>query len=167
MNRILIYLSTIFLLLLSCNEKSTQVDESFYLSYSYSTEIDYIDIQIQNLKLTCTYVDKEKIKNRCAKWIKQSPCWTSEDFITLNLELSKKELVECKKVAEQNNIFDLNNYYGPPSGERCYAKTLIVKINNKEKQIIHCSSPKNETAPEAFNNVINKINELINQKTKK
>jgi hypothetical protein len=144
-------------------QKSTNQSKKLLVKYHYTTEVSYYDVQIDGTKIIYTKTDDEKIKERCAQWIKQSPCWTQQDLITKEAELTSKEIADFKKFIETSKVKQLKNYYGPAQGERCYSYTL--KIDKKE--IVYCSRPNGPSEPEAFTKVVEKIKEIVEQKFSK
>lgn len=134
-----------------------------FVSYYYTTEGSYYDVKIEGSKITFTHTDYEKIKDRCAQWIQQSPCWTQQDLITEEAQLTSQEITDLKNLIEETKIMQLENYYGPEQGARCYSYTLKID----EKQITYCSRPDGPSEPEAFTKVTEKIQEIVTQKFSK
>ncbi len=136
---------------------------SLSISYHYTTEGSSYNAKIENSKIVFTHTDYEKIKDKCAQWIQQSPCWTQEDLITEEAQLTSQEITDLKNLIEETKIMQLENYYGPSQGERCYP--YILKID--EKEINYCSRPDGPSQPEAFTKVTGKIQEIVTQKFSK
>jgi hypothetical protein len=130
------------------------------IRYHYSTEGSFYDVQIVGSKITFIHTDYEKLKEKCAQWIRQFPCWTSEDLITEEAQLTNREITDLKNLIEETKIMQLENYYGPLQRERCYPYTLKID----EKEIIYCSRPDGPPQPEAFAKVTAKIQEIVTQK---
>lgn len=157
---LLVIMSTIFVV--GCVQQSSN-QSPLSISYHYTTEGNSYNAQIDDLKITFTHTDYEKIKDRCAQWIKQSPCWTEEDLITEEAHLTSQEITDLKNLIEETKIMQLEDYYGPSQGERCYP--YILKID--EKEINYCSRPEGPSQPEAFSKVTEKIQEIVTQKFSK
>ncbi|MBI2672027.1 hypothetical protein HYX16_03785 [Candidatus Woesearchaeota archaeon] len=143
-----------------CTQQSSNQTPKLSMSYHYTTEGSYYNVKIEGSEITFTHIDYEKINEKCAQWIQQSPCWTQQDLITEKAQLSNQETTDLKRLIEESKIIQLENYYGPLQGERCYP--YILKIG--EKEINYCSRPNGPSQPEAFIKVSEKIQEIVTQK---
>jgi len=141
-------------------QRSSGQSRELSVSYHYTTERIYYDAQIEGSKIIFTHADYEKIRERCAQWPQQSPCWTQQDLITEESQLTRQEIIDLKNFIEEIKIMQLENYYGPKQEARCYPYT--IKIN--EKEIVYCSGPGAPSKPEAFIKVVDKIQEIVAQK---
>jgi len=144
----------------SCVQQTSKPNKELSVSYHYTTEGSSYDAQIKGSKIIFTHTNYEKIKEKCAQWIQQSPCWTQQDLITEEAQLSNQEITDLNNLIEETKIMQLENYYGPEKGARCYSYTL--KIDDKE--IMYCSRPDGPSQPEAFTKVSEKIQEIVTQK---
>lgn len=142
------------------SQKELDQSQELSLSYHYTTEGAYYDVKIEGLRITLTHTDYEKIKEKCAQWVQQSPCWTEEDLIAEEAQLTNQEIIDLQNLISETKIIQLENYYGPEQGERCYPYTLRID----EKEITYCSSPDGPARPKAFSEVSQKIQEIVIQK---
>jgi len=150
-------------LISGCVKGPEEKPKELSVSYYYTSEGSYYDVKIEGSKITYTHTDYEKIKERCAQWIQQSPCWTQQDLITEEAQLTNQEITDLNNLIEETKIMQLEIYYGPEQGARCYS--YILKIN--EKKIVYCSMPNGPSQPEAFTKVTAKIQEIVMQKFSK
>lgn len=157
----LIIANTIFIT--GCIQKYLNQSQKISISYHYTTEGSYYDVRIENSKITFTHTDYAKIKEKCAQWVKQYPCWRQEDLVTEEAQLTNQEITDLKNLIEKTKIMQLENHYGPKKGERCYSH--ILKIG--KKKIIYCSRPGGFSPPEAFIKVSRKIKEIVTKKFSK
>src|SRR3989344_5177456 len=127
------------------------------LSYRYITEGSYFDANITNSKIVYTHTDYEEIRDKCAQWIQQVPCWTKDDLKTEEAVLTNAELSILKNLIEESKVMELDEYYGPEQGARCYPYTLEIKLKDAEKQITYCSGFDGPEQPEAFEKVTQAI----------
>jgi len=150
----------------SCVQQTPNQNKELSIIYHYTSEDSYYDVKIEGSKVTYTHTDYEKIKERCAQWIQQLPCWTQQDLITKEGQLTNQEITDLKNIIEKTKIMQLENYYGPEQGGiRCYPYNL--KIDGK--MITYCSCPDTPcpSQPEAFTKVTAKIQEIVTQKFSK
>jgi hypothetical protein len=157
----LILIGIIFVI--GCVQQLLNQTPELSLSYHYTAEVSYFDVKIDGSDIAYTHIDSEKIKDRCAQWLQQSPCWTQQDLIIEEVQLTNQEITDLKNIIEETKIMQLENYYGPEQGARCYPYTL--KIDGKE--IVYCSRPDGPSRPEAFSKVAGKIQEIVTQKFSK
>lgn len=150
-----IYLLLLVLVITGCAQ-------DFSLRYRYTTEIAYFDAEIADSRLTYTHPDYDAVKERCAQWVQQAPCWTQKDLVTEQAPLSQSERSELLGLIHQTGVMDLESYYGPREGERCYTYTLTVELDD-EKTVVYCSRP-GSVAPEAFDAITLKIEEIVDAK---
>lgn len=162
---ILAVITSLVMMISGCAGNKTN-SQPFQLSvnYHYTTEGSYFDSDITNSKLVYTHVDYEKIKEKCAKWMTQSPCWTQDDLITEEAMLTNTEVEDLRKLIGETKILELNDYYGPERSLRCYPYTLTIQLDNVEKEITYCNRPDGPAEPEASKLVSQRITELVNQK---
>ncbi len=158
---VLIIVGIIFVV--GCVKQSSNQSVELFVSYYYTAEGTFYDAEIKGSKITFTHVDYEKIKEKCAEWIQQSPCWTQQDLLTEEAQLTKQEIIDLRKLIEETKIMQLESYYGPEQGERCYSYTL--KIN--EKKITYCSRPHGLEQPEPFRLVSKQVQDIVTQKFSK
>ena len=147
-------------IVVGCTQQFSNQTPKLSLNYHYTTEGSSYNAQIEGSKMVFTHTDSEKIKEKCAQWIQQSPCWTQQDLITEEAQLTNQELIDLKDLIEETRIMQLENYYGPEQGERCYSYTL----NIYEKETVYCSRPDGPSQPEAFTKVTARIQEIVTQK---
>ena len=133
------------------------------ISYYYTTEGSSYNAQIENSKIVFTHADYEKIKDRCAQWIQQSPCWTQDDLITEEAQLTSQEIADLKNLIEETKIMQLETYYGHEQSARCYPHVLKIQ----EKEINYCSGLNGPNEPEAFTIITGKIQGIVTQKFSK
>ncbi len=144
-------------------KQKTNKDQELSVRYHYTTEGSSYDVRIRGTVMTYAHVDQEKIRERCAQWIQQAPCWTHEDIITEEARLTNQEMTDLKNLIGEAKILQLENYYGPELEVRCYP--YVLQVNDKE--ITYCSRPDGPPKPEAFTRVTEKIQELVAQKFSK
>jgi hypothetical protein len=151
---------TDIIFLIGCVQQSANQTSDLSVSYHYTTEGGYYDVKIEGSKITYTHTDYEKIKEKCAQWMQQSPCWTPQDLITENAQLTNSEINSLKNLIEETKIMQLESYYGPEQGARCYS--YILKID--EKEINYCSRPDGPEEPEPFRLVSKQVQDIVTQK---
>ena len=135
----------------------------FIIDYYYTAEATYIDIEIKQSNLTYTYF--EDTENKCAEWIKQSPCWNLSDLKTNTTQLTDDEINETINTIHNAGFMSLNDTYGVQDElQRYYTYTLSVTMGEKEKQVIFLSYPDGPTMPDAFITVRDYLVQLVNYK---
>ena len=137
--------------------------KSLSLEYQYSSEGSSEDIKIEGSKITYVHTDYEKIKERCAQWIQQAPCWTEEDLITEESQLTEEEISNLSNLVEETRIMQLDSYYGPSVEARCYSH--ILKIQKKE--INYCNGFDSPERPVAFGTIEDQLQKIVAQKFQK
>ena len=148
-------------------EQETNSQSQLYMNYHFTAEAAYQDIKISQSKLIYTYFPEEVAKEKCAKWIKQVPCWAGEDLTTKETTLSEEEINELVSLIYQTNFMKLENTYGGAThGQKYYPERLSVRIGEKEKEVIYQSSWASPM-PEAFKKVKDKLFELVDVKFQK
>lgn len=146
-----------------CVQQTSKQDKELSVSYHYTSEGSYYDVKIESSKITYTHTDYEKIKERCAQWFAQYPCWTQQDLITDEAQLTKQEITDLRNLIEETKIMQLENYYGPEQGARCYPHILKIQ----EKEINYCSGLNGPNEPEAFQLVSKQVQDIVTQKFSK
>jgi hypothetical protein len=68
-------------------EQETNSQSQLYMSYHFTAEIAYQDIKINQSKLIYTYFPEEVAKEKCERWVAQTPCWTGKDLTTKEVPL--------------------------------------------------------------------------------
>lgn len=126
------------------------------LGYHYTTEGSYLDVRLEGSEIAFVHLDYDKVKEKCAQWIRQEPCWTEDDLVREEAELTRTEIDELHALVEETGVMRLDDYYGPGEGERCYAQTLTAGY----REIVYCSAPNGPAAPEAFTRVSEKLGEM-------
>jgi hypothetical protein len=163
-NRYLIYgagtlmLIAILLVIGNLRKPSNQASK-LSVSYYSTTEGGSYHAQIEDSEIKFIHTDYESIKDKCSAWIKQAPCWTEQDLISEEAHLTALELNDLKTLIEETKILQLDSYYGPTQGERCYP--YLLEVNGKE--INYCSSPDSPAEPEPFHLVSKKVQDLVTQ----
>jgi len=148
-------------------EQETNSQSQLYMGYHFTAEAIYQNIEINQSKLIYTYFPEEVAKEKCAKWIKQVPCWAGEDLTTKETTLSEEEINELVSLIYQTNFMKLENTYGGAThGQKYYPERLSVRIGEKEKEVIYQSSWASPM-PEAFKKVKDKLFELVDTKSQK
>jgi len=88
----------------NCVQQTSNQNKELSIIYHYTSEDSYYDVKIEGSKVTYTHTDYEKIKERCAQWIQQLPCWIQQDLITeeggircypYNLKIDGKMITYC------------------------------------------------------------------------
>ncbi len=155
----LIYIAIAALFVLAIATGLTQHSAEVDASYFYSGETTYEKIEVASGELTHTFFKDEG--GRCAKWIKQFPCWSEADLQTKRTKLSKEQVNELIEVIEKSGFMQLKEEYGVVGeGQRFYSHIVDAKINEKEKRVVFKSSPAAGEPPEAFEKVKEKLVEL-------
>ena len=136
-----------------------------YVKYHYTAEATYQDIEISRSELIYTYFPKEIAKEKCANWIKQSPCWTEEDLRTSQVSLSEDEIDDLVSLIRKTGFMDLESTYGgADESQRYYAHGITVKIGEKEKAVVYQSCPDASPMPDAFEKLMDKLFELVSKR---
>ncbi len=157
--------------LMAPQKQETTDYSTFRLNYFTSAEIAYDKIEITGYKLKHEYLDTSKVSEKCANWIQQNPCWTSEDIMKKSITLKQSEMDSLYELINQYNYFDLNDYYGPMNDDgtkanvRCYAYELGISFKSKDKDTIFCdrpTPPESGPMPIAFRKVLERLQELTN-----
>jgi hypothetical protein len=144
--------------------EATTESAPLYATYHYGSETAFVEIKINNSKLIYTHLDDEKIKDKCAQWVEQSPCWTETDIVIEEAELANKEIGDLRNLILQTKVMELESYYGPEGPPRCYPYMLTIDIDSVKKEVVYCSRPDTPPAPEAFTAVTQKITEIVDEK---
>ncbi len=125
-------------------------DDGLYLRFLATGETFYTEIKLEHGILNYTYF--EDTQNRCAQWLKNTPCWHSDDLKTISAALTTEELNNLYTVAKESGILKIkaDTVGGAQKGQRYYAQRLEVRLNNKIKQLTYQSFPQATPKPEAF-----------------
>lgn len=134
-----------------CGGKDFQsAAHTVYLRFLESGESFYTDISLQQGVLRYTYfVDTEQ---RCARWIKSTPCWQDSDLQTLSKVLTAAELEQLYALVQSSGISQLTQttFGGAQLGQRYYTQTLEVGVDGQQKTLIYQSFPGASPKPTAF-----------------
>ena len=126
------------------------------INYHYESELDYQDIKIKNSTLIYTYFEDN---GACSEWLYQSPCWQENDFKTKQKVLQEKEINELIDLAK--DFMKLQEVYGAEEGDRYYPIKIKIRLGEEEKEVVYRSSLGVEPAPKAFQEIEDKLFELI------
>jgi len=147
--RIKLGILLVLIALVGCAQSSLSVN------YNYSTEGSFYDVKIENSNIAYTHLDFEKIRDKCSGWIQQAPCWDVNDLITEEAQLTSEEIRVLQGLSVEAK--QLESYYGPAKGQRCYPYVLQVDT----KEITYCSRPDGPAQPEAFAQLTLNIEEIV------
>ena len=127
-----------------------QEDHRLYLRYLTSGESFYSEIKLEQGILYHTQF--QDTDNRCAQWVKSSPCWTEDDLKTTSMALSREDIDNLYDVIGESGIFDIQETQigGAKKGQRYYAQRLEIHMGEVEKHLIYQSFPGATPKPEAF-----------------
>lgn len=142
-------------------KKDREQEGDFSVIYHYTTEGTYFNAELIGSTIIYTYADSEVIKEKCAQWTLQTPCWTEQDLKTIRAQLSSNEINDLRSLVEETKIMELDKYYGPEGGARCYSYTLKINFGGAEKEIVYCSRPDGISPLDAFVRVSGKIEEMV------
>lgn len=135
----------------------------FYLSYNFSSEFSYDNIEINQSELKYTYFDDSS--GECEHWLKQEPCWGWEDLTTKKSALSADEIIQLKDLIAKSGFMELGGQLGDASQQqRYYPEKITLNIGGKEKEVIYQNFPEASVAPEAFLEIKNKLKQLVKNK---
>ncbi len=125
-------------------------DDGLYLRFLATGETFYTEIKLEHGILNYTYF--EDTQNRCAKWLKNTPCWHIDDLKTISAALTVEELNNLYTVTKESGILKIkaDTTGGAQKGQRYYAQRLEVRLNDKVKQLTYQSFPQATPKPEAF-----------------
>lgn len=134
-----------------CNGNYSQLAaHDLHLRFWESGESFYTDITLQQGVLRYTYfVDTEQ---RCAQWIKSTPCWQDSDLQTLSKPLNAAELEQLYALVQSSGISQLTQttFGGARPEQRYYAQTLEVGIDGQQHTFTYQSFPVASPKPAAF-----------------
>jgi len=139
----------------------TDRTETFYLSYNFSSEASYSNIEINQSELKYTYFDDAS--GKCADWVRTEPCWGWDDLVTKTYSLSPDEVAKLKDLIKNSGFMGLSSDQLVGTGEqkRYYAYKISVKIGGRQKQVSCQSFPGASVMPRSFLEVKNRLNELV------
>jgi len=128
-------------------EHRAQQPPSLVVRYRFTAEATYQDILVEGAKLRFTYF--EDVKQKCAQWIEQSPCWTPADLTAKEATLSEEEGRDLLNPIQQSKFMELENVYGgAKEHQRYYAQTLTVELGGTVKEVTYQSFPDAAPPPE-------------------
>lgn len=155
-----------FLSLAGCSNRTSNsetVQALLHIEYFFATEAAYDRIEIDQNRLTHTYF--EDVENRCAQWIAQEPCWAEKDLRTKETDLTDHEISDLIDLIHQTGFMRLEKTYGGASDEqRFYPYTLMVRLGDKEREVLYQSYPGSTPMPEEFQHLAEKLHELVARK---
>ena len=125
-------------------------DHRLYLRYLSTGESFYTEIKLeQGILYRTQFQDTD---NRCAQWVKSTPCWTEDDLKTSSIPLSREDIDNLYAVIGESGIFDIQETQlgGAKKGQRYYAQRLEIHMGEVEKHLIYQSFPGATAKPEAF-----------------
>ncbi|MFH1202068.1 MAG: hypothetical protein V1674_04160 [Candidatus Omnitrophota bacterium] len=137
--------------------------EQFSVSYYFSSELIYKDIEINQAQLSYTYFEDKD--GKCKQWMRQAPCWDREDLRTIKTTLSADEVSDLIGLINQAGFMELETTYGGAGeSQRYYLHKISVKIADAEKRVFYQGFPAASPMPQAFKAVKDRLFELINKK---
>lgn len=121
-----------------------------YLRFLATGESFYTEITLQNGILSYTYF--EDTENRCAQWVKSTPCWQQQDLKTISMALGAEDLDNLYTLIKDSGILKLSQdtFGGAKPGQRHYSQQVEAGLNGKQKTITYQSFPGASKKPEAF-----------------
>lgn len=130
--------------------QQTLPSSDFSLRFRATGENFYTEITLANGILSYTYF--EDTTERCAQWVKSTPCWQEDDLKTISLALRPEDLDNLYAVIKESGALTLkrDTFGGAKAGQRHYAQTLDIMLDGKEKQLVYQSFPGSSPKPEAF-----------------
>lgn len=159
-------LAICFLTLTSCSsqaQNASATSPALAITYGFSTEATYYELEINHAHLRYTYFGDTAEK--CAQSVAQTPCWTNADLTTKEADLSDEETHGLIDLIRQTHFMQLKDSYGSAAtGQRYYPSTLIVKLAGEEKRVVYQSFPEGEPMPEGFQRLSSRLEELVQQK---
>lgn len=152
-------LSSLLILLVGCEpqdsphkaaSQTSPEEQHLYLRYFTSGESFYNEIRLE--QDTLYHTQFEDTENRCAQWVKSTPCWTEEDLKTTSMVLSGEDIDNLYAVIDESGILDIQETHlgGAQKGQRHYAQHLEIHVAETEKHFIYQSFPGSLPKPEAF-----------------
>jgi hypothetical protein len=124
----------------------------FRITYHSSSEYTYQDISIIDHRISYTYAPGNLIK--CQNWVAKTPCWTSQDLITRETDLTDSEYRTVHDLADDQRFLSLQKTYGGASrSTRYYPVSIRVHIGNTDRETVYQSFPQAKPMPDAFKNV--------------
>ncbi|MDD3626402.1 MAG: hypothetical protein PHV06_03710 [bacterium] len=139
--------------------KKSESEENIYIKYQYSSEIKNDRIEVNNEKLTYSYVDENRLDD-LPEILEQRPYWTSDDMITIEKDLSDSQIKELKEIIN-SGFFNLNDIEGmKEEGERYYPYTISVNVGERSKTVEYRSNPQADKMPDVFEKLLNKLYSL-------
>jgi hypothetical protein len=153
-------------LVTGCNSKKgipQQINDTIFISYQFSAEVAYEDIEIKNNKLTYRHLAKDF---KCPdNYVAQAPCYSEKDQVTEDFLLTGAETEELIQLVEKSGFLQLNgNYGGAGNSQRFYPYNLSVKLNGRESNVVYHSFPGAQPMPEAFKTIQSRIISLAKSK---
>jgi hypothetical protein len=121
-----------------------------YLRFLATGESFYTEIRLANGILSYTYFEDDE--NRCAQWVKNTPCWQQSDLKTISMALPDEDLDNLYTLVKESGILKLqrDTFGGARQGQRHYAQKIEAGLDGKEKTITYQSFPGASKKPEAF-----------------
>ncbi len=155
-----------FLMFAACSSQSSPIptaSPTLTIDYLFTAEATYDKIQVRQSRLIHTYF--EDADGKCTMWMAQVPCWTDQDLKTQETDLTEKEISDLIELIHQTSFMQLKNIYGgAPEGQRFYAYTLGVQLEDEKKEVLYQSFPESESMPEGFQRLSDRLHELVTQK---
>ncbi|QTR50109.1 hypothetical protein [Candidatus Thiothrix anitrata] len=130
-----------------------QTSPNLQLRYFTSGESFYTEIKLEQGILYHTRF--EDTDNRCAQWIKSTPCWTEDDLKTVSMALDPADIGNLSAVIKDSGILGIQetSLGGAKQGQRHYAQRLEIQMDGEQKHLIYRSFPGSAAKPEAFQRI--------------
>jgi hypothetical protein len=136
------------------------------VSYFFSAEYSYRDLKIDNMNITYTTIDEEKMSKKNTNPIAQVPQWDTSCLVTKKAKLTEAEQKTLIQLVSNFMTLDKSEYGEVKDEDRHYSYTIEVLHNNKNKKVVYKSSPDSKPRPDAFKQLEDFILQLINNKFK-